>query len=109
MLLRLKDIFNKKREREKEYSYDRCTNPVYFSIPLFIIHLSAIEKLICHTEIIYIYLSAIETLIGHREIKVYFLQFCINQDKWFSKHTIELIVTLSSTNAIKTELPTLIM
>ena len=37
--------------RKKEYSYDRCPNPVYFNIPLSIINLSAIETLICYTEI----------------------------------------------------------
>ena len=52
------DIFIKR----KEYSYDRCPNPVYFKIHLIIIYLSAIETLICHTEI---------------EVnRVYFLQFC---------------------------------
>ena len=32
---------------------------------------------------------------------VYFLRFCTNHDKGFSKYRIELIVALSSTNATK--------
>ena len=36
---------------KKEYSYDRCPDPVYFNIPLLFMYLSAIETLIRHTEI----------------------------------------------------------
>ena len=60
---------------------------VYFNIPLLIMYLSAIEILICYTEI---------------EVnKVYFLRFCTQYDTSFSKYSIELIVALSSTNATK--------
>ena len=41
------DVFNKKSIP----IYDRCSNPVYFNTPLLIIYLSAMETLICHTEI----------------------------------------------------------
>ena len=50
------------------------------------------------------YLSAIENLICHTEIEVnrlYFLRFCTKYLTLVSKHGIELIVALSSTNATK--------
>ena len=58
-----------------------------YCISLLIIYLSAIETLICHTEI---------------EVdRVYFLPFCTKYDTRFSKYGIEFIVALSSTNAKK--------
>ena len=72
-----------------EYSYDRCPNLVYFSIPLLItcIYFSAIETPICNTEI---------------EVnRVCFLRFCTKYLTWYSKYSIELIVTLSSINTTK--------
>ena len=54
-------------EDSVEYSYDRCPNPFYFYTPLLIIYFSAIETLICHTEI---------------EVdRVYFLQFYTKYDR----------------------------
>ena len=37
--------------KKKEYSYDRCPNPLCFNILLLIIYFTAIETIICHTEI----------------------------------------------------------
>ena len=72
--------------KKKVYSYDRCHNRIYLNNPLLIIYLSAIETLICHTEI---------------EVnRIYFLRFCTKYDD-FLKYGIELIVALSSTNATK--------
>ena len=60
---------------------------VYFNTIMLILYLSAIETLICYTEI---------------ELKrVYFLRFCTKYETWFSKYRIELTVTLSSTNTTK--------
>ena len=50
------------------------------------------------------YLSAIETLICHTDIEVnraYFFRFCTKYLMLFLKYGVELIVALSSTNAIK--------
>ena len=72
---------------KKEYSYDRCPNPIYFNIPLLIIYLSAFKTLICHTDI--------------DVNRIYFLRFCTKYLTRISKYGIELIVAVSSTRATK--------
>ena len=79
MLLWIKMLSIKKKE---EYFYDRCTNRVYFNTPLLILYLSAIETLICHTEIEF--------------NRVYFLRFCTKYRTPFSKYRIDFVVALSS-------------
>ena len=73
--------------QQYKYSYDRYPNPVYFNTLFLIMHLSAIETLICQREI-------------HFD-SIHFLRFCTKYDTWFAKYRIELIVALSSTNTTK--------
>ena len=54
-----------------------------------------------------IYLIVIKTLICHTEIEVdtvYSPRICTKYDTCFSKYSVELMLTLSSTNATKREL-----
>ena len=76
------DIFNEKRKSCNH----RYPDSVYFHMLLLIIHLSAIERLICRIEM---------SLIGLLPSVLH------KYDTRFSKYGIELIVALSSTNATK--------
>ena len=69
------------------HAHTRAPNPVHFNTPLLITYLSAIKTVICHRDIEF----------------YYFLRFRTNYNRptRFSKHRIELIVALSSTNATK--------
>ena len=64
-----------------KYSYDRCSNPVYFNTLSLIICFSAIETLICQREI--------------ECNTVYFLWFCKKKRYTIFENRIEIIVVLS--------------
>ena len=66
----------------------RCPDSVYFNTVFLSIYLSGIETLTCHREM---------SLIGSTSFG--FAQN--NNDTWFSKYPIELIVALFLTNAAK--------
>ena len=74
-------VFNQKRK----CCNNRCPDSVYFNTLLLILHLSAIETLVCRREM---------SLIGSTSLG--FAQNTIHD-----LHGIELIVALSSTNATK--------
>ena len=63
--------------------------------------IDALIQFILKPTMVIMYLSAIETLICHSDIefnRVYFLLFGTKYVKWFLKYRIEHIVALSSTN-----------